>query len=67
MKTRLGARTGQKTLEREPKRHPNTKERSVSKSQFSTFGVLNSTFGVLNGTPKGLNFPLLVFGPTAFG
>ena len=37
---RLGARSCQKTLEEESKRHPNTKERSVSKSQFGTFGVL---------------------------
>ena len=60
MKTRLGARTGQKTLEEESKRHPNTKERSMSKSQFGTFGVLNDTL-------KGPNFPLLGFDPTAFG
>ena len=39
---------------------PNTKERSMSKSQFSTFGVPN-------GTLKGPNFPLLGFGPMAFG
>ena len=38
----------------------NTKERSMSKSQFSTFGVPN-------GTLKGPNFPLLGFGPMAFG
>ena len=60
MKTRLGARIGKKTLKEESKRHPNTKERSVSKSQFGTFGVPNDTL-------KGPNFPLLVFGPTAFG
>ena len=57
---RLGARSCQKTLEEESKWHPNTKERSVSKSQFVTFGVLN-------GNLKGLNFPILGFGPTAFG
>ena len=56
----LGARTCQKTLEEESKQHPNTKECSVSNSQFGTFGVLN-------GTLKGLNFPLLGLGPTAFG
>ena len=67
MKTHLGTRNSQKTLENESKRHPNAKERLESKGQFNTFGVLNNTFGVLNGTPKGLNFPLLVFGPTAFG
>ena len=44
MKTRLGTR-----LEEESKRHPNTKERSESKGQFGTFGVLN-------GTLKGQNF-----------
>ena len=56
---RLGARTGQKTLEEESKWHSNMKERSVSKRQFSTFGVPNSTL-------KGPNFPLLGFGPTTF-
>ena len=60
MKTRLGTRTSQKTLEKEFKRHPNAKERSESKGQFNTFGVSN-------GTLKGLNWPLLGFGPTAFG
>ena len=60
MKTRLGARTSQKTLEEESKRHSNTKEHLVSKSQFGTFGVPNDTL-------KGLNFPLLGFGPTVFG
>ena len=60
MKIRLDTRTDQKTLEEESKRHPNTKECSMSKGQFSTFGVPN-------GTVKGLNFPLLGFGPTAFG
>ena len=60
MKTRLGARTGQKTREEKSKRHPNTKERSVSKSQFCTFGVPNDTL-------KGLNFLILGFGPMAFG
>ena len=43
MKTRLGARTCQKTLEEESKWHSNEKERSESKGQFSTFGVLNDT------------------------
>ena len=43
MKTRLGTRTGKKTLKKESKRHPNVKERSESKGQFSTFGVSNST------------------------
>ena len=56
---RLGARSCQKTLKEESKWHPNTKERSVSKSQFGTFGVPN-------GNLKGPNFPLLGFGPTAF-
>ena len=60
MKTRLGARTGQKTLEEESKWHLNTKEHLVSKSQFGTFGVPN-------GTLKGPNYPWLGFGPTAFG
>ena len=59
MNTCLGARTGQKTLEEESKRHPNTKERSMSKSQFGTFGVLNDTL-------KGLNFPDVGFALTAF-
>ena len=59
MKTRLGARTGQKTLEEESKSHPNTEEHSGSKSQFGTFGVSN-------GTLKGPNFFLVGFGPTAF-
>ena len=63
---RLGARTGKKTLEEESKWHLNTKESSVSKSQFGTFGVPNGTFGVLHGTLKGPNFPLLGFGATAF-
>ena len=44
MKTRLGTR-----IEEESKQHPNTKERSESKGQFGTFGVLN-------GTLKGQNF-----------
>ena len=56
---RLGARTGKKTLKEESKWHLNTKESSVSKSQFGTFGVLH-------GTLKGPNFPLLGFGATAF-
>ena len=56
----LGTMTGQKTLENESKRHPNTKECSKSKGQFSTFGVPN-------GTLKGPNFVWLGFGPTAFG
>jgi len=60
MKTHLGARTCQKTLEEKSKGHLNMKEHSVSKSKFSTFGVPNDTL-------KGLNFPLLGFGPTAFG
>ena len=48
MKTHLGARTEQKTLEGESKRHPNTKELSVSKSPFSNFGVPNGTLKVLD-------------------
>ena len=56
----LGARSCQKTLKEESKWHPNTKERSVSKSQFCTFGVPNDTL-------KGLNFLILGFGPMAFG
>ena len=60
MKTRLGTRTGQKTLEEESKRHPNTKECSESKGQFGTFGLPN-------GTLKGPNFHVLGFGLTAFG
>ena len=60
MKTSLGARTSKKPLKEESIRHPNMKERSVLKRQFGTFGVPN-------GTLKGLNFPLLGFGPMAFG
>ena len=60
LKTHLGTRTSQKTLEEECKRHPNTKECLESKGQFSTFGVPN-------GTLKGLNFLLVGFDPTAFG
>ena len=48
MKTCLGTRTGQKTLEEESKWHPNTKTHSASESQFSTFGVPNGTLKVLN-------------------
>ena len=59
MKTRLGTMTDQKTLEGESKWHPNTKVRSASKSQFSTFGVSNGTLKVLNCHDVG-------FGPTAF-
>ena len=55
MKTRLGARAGKKTLEEESKWHPNTKECSVSKGQFGTFGVPNNTL-------KGPNFHVLGFG-----
>ena len=60
MKTRLGTRTSQKTLEEESKRHPNAKERSESEGQ-------SGIFGVPNGTLKGPNFHVLGFGPTAFG
>ena len=56
---RLGTRTGQETLEGETKWHPNTKVRSASNSQFSTFGVPN-------GTLKVLNFHHVGFVPTAF-
>ena len=63
---RLGTRTGQETLERETKWHPNTKVRLASKSQFGTFGVPNNTFGVLNGTLKVPNYHHVGFGPTAF-
>ena len=59
MKTRLGTRTGQKTLGEESKWHPNMKKWSESKGQFSTFGVLN-------GTLKGTNFLLVGFGLLAF-
>ena len=59
MKTRLGTRTNQKTLEKESKRHSNAKERSESKGQFNTFGVSN-------GTLKGPNSRLLGFDLTAF-
>jgi len=59
MKTSLGARIGQKTLEGESKTHLNTEVRSVSMSPFGTFGVPNGTLRVLN-------WPLLGFGPTAF-
>ena len=59
MKTRLGTRTGQKTIKEESKRHQNAKEHSESKGQFGTFGVSNDTL-------KGLNFPWLGFGLTAF-
>ena len=60
LKTRLGTRTGQETIEGESKWHPNTEVRSASKSQFGTFGVLYNTL-------KGPNFPWLGFGPMAFG
>ena len=50
MKTRLGTRTGQKTLEVKPKRHPNMKECSMPKGQFNTFGVPFDTL-------KGQDFP----------
>ena len=60
MKTHLGIRTGQKTLEEESKRHPNTKVHSEPEGQFGTFGVLNDTL-------KGLNFPNVGFGSMAFG
>ena len=60
MKTHLGTRTGQKTLEEESKWHPNTKECLESKGQFGTFGVPNNTL-------KGPNFLLVGFGPMAFG
>ena len=60
MKTRLGTRTSQKSLEEESKRHPNTKKCLEPYGQFGTFGLLNSTL-------KGLNFPLLGVSPTAFG
>ena len=49
----LDTRTGQNTLEEESKRHPNTKVHSEPQENF--------------GTLKGLNFPDVVFGPTAFG
>ena len=57
---RLGTRIDQKTLEEESKWHPNMKVHSEPQGQFETFGVLN-------GTLKGLNFPDVGFGPTAFG
>ena len=60
MKTRIGTRTGQKTLEEESQWYPNVEERLESKGQFGTFGVSNNTL-------KGPNFLLLGFGPTAFG
>ena len=50
-------RDGSKTLKEKSKWHPNTKERSMSKSPFGTFG----------GTLKVPNWHLLGFGPTAFG
>ena len=59
MKTRLGARTGKKTLEEESKRHLNTKKCLVSKGQFSTFGVPNDTL-------KEPSFHVLGFGAMAF-
>ena len=59
IKMRVGTRTGQKTLEEESNWHSNEKERSESKGQFRTFGVLNDIL-------KGLNFPWLDFGPTTF-
>ena len=59
MKTRLGTRTSQKTLEKDSKRHSNAKERLESKGQFDTFGVSN-------GALKGPNFLDVGFGPTAF-
>ena len=54
MKMRLGTRTGQKTLEEESKRHPNTKVHSEPQGQF-------------NNTLKGPNFPNVGFGLMAFG
>ena len=60
MKTCLGTRTGQKTLEEESKWHPNKKECLVSKGQYSTFRVLNGTLKVPNCHHVG-------FGPMAFG
>ena len=60
LKTRLGTRTGQETLEREFKWHSNMEVRSASKSQFGTFGVPNSTL-------KLLNCHHVAFGPEAFG
>ena len=56
-----------KNPRKESKWHLNMKARSASKSQFGTFGVLNSTFGVLNGTLKVPNCTLLGLGPTGFG
>ena len=55
MKTRLDTRIGQKTLEGKSKWHLNTKVRSASKSQFSTFGVLNqiATSWALAQRPSG--------------
>ena len=59
MKTCLGRRTGQKTLEKESEQHPNTKVCSEPQGQFNTFGVPN-------GTLKELNFHVMCFGPIAF-
>ena len=55
-----------KNPKEESKWHPNTKECSVSKGQFGTFGVSNGIFRVPNSTLKGSNFHVLGFGPTAF-
>ena len=52
MKTHLGIRTGQKTLEGESKWHLNMEECLEPEGQF--------------GTLKGPNFPDVGFGPTTF-
>ena len=62
MKTRLGTRTGQKTLEEESKRHPNMKKCLVSKGQFSTFGERHSKraeFSFVGLWPKGLRVTIM--------
>ena len=60
MKTRLGTRTGQKTLKEESKRHPNTKERLESKSQFGTLGVSNGAkFPCIGLWPNGLQVTIM--------
>ena len=57
MKIRLGTRTGQKTLEEESKQHPNTKEYSMSKSQFGTFGEPIRHFWSAKRNSKRAKFP----------
>ena len=56
MKTRLGTRTGQKTLGEESKRHSNMKECSESKGQF---GTLKAEFSPCGLWPNGLQVTIM--------